>query len=853
MTRRASDVALAVTAALAAVTAALPLGVIAALALLPTLGHSSARLQPSPISPVPTEFLGTWPLLAASLAWAIGPAVAAALLAWGLAALLAPRVAAGRGLVALTLALVPAFVPGYLAFWALWICVGPGTALGDVVLRHGLATEARTTALTLAIVGWSVPYALVPIVARRLLMPDPDAALRRLDGATSGTRLAAAFRHDAPALVAGVACATIAILSENVAFDLAQIRTYGYELRTLDATGATPATVVRLGWPGILASVALVAVVAFAWRRAPSRRSGPPVVNGRRATVGGAASLVVACILLAPLAAVVVRAASSKAIHEFVVLYGGAATTSAALALTAGGLVGLGAVGCALAWNDPRRGRRLVARGAATVWIVAAASPATLIALGLETTFNHALTAAVYDGPVIVFLGLVARVGVVAAVVAPFAAALESRRTRDLRALDGTESLGGVWRVRRPVLVGAFLLAASAGSALAFGELATTARLRPPAIDVLATSTLNAIHYQQPETVLLAATISAAIGLLVAAIFARAAIRPLARIGAVLVVAAVGLAGCREATGPHDAGTPPLPVTVAFGSPGFGPGQFRTPRVLAVEPKTGCIFVIDKEARVQRFSPEGVFETEWAMPAHVQGCPVGISIHPDGRVFISDTHYHRIMVFDRDGHELGRFGQFGKGPGEFIYPTDIAFHPDGRIYVAEYGSNDRIQVFDASFRPIAAFGSMGAEEGQFGRPQSIVFDPLRNELYVADSNNHRIVVTDPDGRWLRTFGSIGTGPGELAYPRGLILVGDGTVLVNEFGNHRIQHLDARPGTSFGASLGMWGGPATGSRSETGVSTGSLQYPWDLDGTMERFAVTDSATDRVVVSGIPKSN
>jgi sugar lactone lactonase YvrE len=550
---------------------------------------------------------------------------------------------------------------------------------------------------------------------------------------------------------------------------------------------------------------------------------------------------------------VVARAASSKAIREFAILYGGAASTSAALALTAGGLVGIAAVGCALAWNDDRRGPRLLARGAAALWIVAAASPATLIALGLETTFNHAATAAVYDGPVIVFLGLVARVGVVAAVVAPFAAALESRRSRALRRLDGPESVGGLWRVRRPVLLAAFLLAASAGTALAFGELATTARLRPPSVDILATSTLNAIHYQQPETVLLAATISAAIGLLVAAVFARTAIRPLARLGAVLAVAAVGLAGCRDAADAHAGGTPPLPVAVAFGSPGFGPGQFRTPRVLAVEPKTGCLYVIDKEARVQRFSADGVFETEWSMPMHVQGCPVGISIHPDGRVFISDTHYHRIVVYDRDGHELARFGQYGKGPGEFIYPTDIAFHPDGRIYVAEYGSNDRIQVFDASFRPIAAFGSMGAEDGQFGRPQSIVFDPVRDELYVADSNNHRIVVTDADGRWLRSFGSIGTGPGELAYPRGLILVGDGTVLVNEFGNHRVQHLDARPGASLGASLGMWGGPATGSRSGAGVSAGSLQYPWDLDGTLERFAITDSATDRVVVSGFPKAN
>ena len=61
--------------------------------------------------------------------------------------------------------------------------------------------------------------------------------------------------------------------------------------------------------------------------------------------------------------------------------------------------------------------------------------------------------------------------------------------------------------------------------------------------------------------------------------------------------------------------------------------------------------------------------------------PVGLSVHPDGRVFVADTHYNRVLVFDRDGKELARFGGYGKEPGHFIYPTDIAFGNDGRIYV----------------------------------------------------------------------------------------------------------------------------------------------------------------------------
>ena len=49
------------------------------------------------------------------------------------------------------------------------------------------------------------------------------------------------------------------------------------------------------------------------------------------------------------------------------------------------------------------------------------------------------------------------------------------------------------------------------------------------------------------------------------------------------------------------------------------------------------------------------------------------------RVFVADTHNSRIVVFDRDGKELFRFGERGMGPGQFLLPTDVAVDSDNRL------------------------------------------------------------------------------------------------------------------------------------------------------------------------------
>lgn len=283
-------------------------------------------------------------------------------------------------------------------------------------------------------------------------------------------------------------------------------------------------------------------------------------------------------------------------------------------------------------------------------------------------------------------------------------------------------------------------------------------------------------------------------------------------------------------TGCLGRGDPPAMPEKIIGELGLGPGQFSKPRAIAAAPD-GRIFVIDMTARVQRFSPDGEFELLWQMPEWEAGRPTGVDVDAHGRVLVADTHYHRVMIFDRDGNELGRFGSIGEGPGEFILTTGVAVDARGRLYVGEYGGNDRISCFSPGFEFLYSFGGLDAGNASLLRPQSLVVDE-DGTLWVADAIHHRICRFSPEGELLFTFGSPGSGPGELRYPYDVALGPDGRLLVCEFGNNRIQWFDRE-----GNSLGMWG--------ETGRAPGQLAQPWSIAvGKGGRVYVVDSLGHRV---------
>src|SRR5262245_19658098 len=207
---------------------------------------------------------------------------------------------------------------------------------------------------------------------------------------------------------------------------------------------------------------------------------------------------------------------------------------------------------------------------------------------------------------------------------------------------------------------------------------------------------------------------------------------------------------------------------------------------MAVSPVDGCLFVVDKTARIQRFSPDGEYQTGWQMPEWKNGKPTGLCVDKDNRVWAADTHYARVMVFNRDGKEQFRFGSLGEGPGQFTFPTDVAIDRDGYIYVGEYGGNDRINKFSPQHQYILSFADKRSGDGWIERPQGLVFDS-EDTLWVTDACHHLICRYDRSGKFLKSFP---ISPGgetptrtpsaeeeQLNYPYGIALEKAGTLLV----------------------------------------------------------------------------
>ncbi len=296
----------------------------------------------------------------------------------------------------------------------------------------------------------------------------------------------------------------------------------------------------------------------------------------------------------------------------------------------------------------------------------------------------------------------------------------------------------------------------------------------------------------------------------------------------VLLLLLLPVAGCgRKAR----AGEPR--VIEFLGRTGAGPGEFLYPRGIELD-SDGSVLVVDKTGRIQRLRQDGQCLATIQMPQIRAGKPTGMSLHKDGRLFVADTHYHRVVIFSRGGRQIGEFGRYGQESGCLIYPTDVAFAPDGRIFVSEYGGNDRISVFTSDGVFLSSFGTPGMGEGQFARPAALCVDETRGCLYVADACNHRIAVYDLNGHLLGYIGSAGLSPGQLRYPYGLSLLPDGSIVVCEYGNNRLQVFSPE-----GKSLALYG--------QAGRQLGQLAYPWAVAVDPHRRAfVVDAGNNRIQV-------
>jgi DNA-binding beta-propeller fold protein YncE len=363
-------------------------------------------------------------------------------------------------------------------------------------------------------------------------------------------------------------------------------------------------------------------------------------------------------------------------------------------------------------------------------------------------------------------------------------------------------------------------------------ELSATMVLLPAGLPNFAQRLLNQMHYARDQQVIASCLILICLFLTLAALLVLLLRTIRTRLYTPLVIfciMTVALTGCSRK--PNYAEEPKVIDT--FGRTGWGAGEFIYPRAIDIA-SDGSLFIVDKTGRIQRLTADGDFLCEFQMPLIEVGKPTGLSLDPNGNLYVADTHYHRVVIFSPGGKIVGQFGKFGQDEGCFIYPTDVAFSGDGRIFVSEYGGNDRISVFSEKGDFLYCFGTPGNEPGQFSRPSALCVDRSQKYLYVADACNHRIGIYNFEGKLLKYIGSVGREPGQLRYPYDLALSSDGCIAVCEYGNNRLQLF-----SPDGKSLSVYGRP--------GHRMGELAYPWGLAiGSKGQVFIVDAGNNRIQV-------
>ena len=175
-------------------------------------------------------------------------------------------------------------------------------------------------------------------------------------------------------------------------------------------------------------------------------------------------------------------------------------------------------------------------------------------------------------------------------------------------------------------------------------------------------------------------------------------------------------------------------------------GSLNAPRDIALSENESFFVADSRNHRIVEFSLDGDYLNSFGSSSigleDKNGKfnePWGLTVAPDGSIFVADTWDHQIEKFDAKGNYVTSWGVFANGadPYAMYGPRDVVIDNDGNVLMSDTG-NKRITVFTQNGLAINSFGSYGVLAGEFDEPVGIAYDAERNILFVADAWNQRM-------------------------------------------------------------------------------------------------------------------
>lgn len=243
-----------------------------------------------------------------------------------------------------------------------------------------------------------------------------------------------------------------------------------------------------------------------------------------------------------------------------------------------------------------------------------------------------------------------------------------------------------------------------------------------------------------------------------------------------------------------------------------GETRFHDPEGIAID-AVGSLYLADSQnCTIRKITPNGLVSTlaglagnrgsrDGVGAAALFNAPEGLAVDSTGIIYIADSWNHTIRKLDTNGLVstlAGRVGSSGStdGPGNlarFNVPWSLAAANGGILYVADsYNNTIRKITADGLVTTVAGLaGSPGSADGpgsvaRFNQPTGVVVGG-DGSVYVADYGNNTIRIIGPNGSVTTLAGSAGAffpygqdGPGNAARfrnPSGVAVDRTGNVYV----------------------------------------------------------------------------
>jgi sugar lactone lactonase YvrE len=242
------------------------------------------------------------------------------------------------------------------------------------------------------------------------------------------------------------------------------------------------------------------------------------------------------------------------------------------------------------------------------------------------------------------------------------------------------------------------------------------------------------------------------------------------------------------------------------GKRGVAVGAFSWPESDAVSPTDGSLWVADtRNDRLEQWPSTGIE----GKPNAVVGTSArgttpapgyfnyieGVSVGPDGTVWIADTNDNSIQSYTYSASNPGG-GTFktygitrGNGNCQLINPEGVAAVSDNNVYVADTANNrvEEMQLSGGTCTFLHEYDGLDAPQGITVAPDGTVW-VANTGTGSNDGNGNDIVQLSADlSKQLSSFGGPGTGSYQFDQPHSLAFSADGsTLFVADTYNDRVQ-------------------------------------------------------------------